>query len=116
MSGYRQVLADTPILLLVRFGKSGFRHNLQFGEVQVPRVQIESRFHVPQSAPVGERGKAHHKKLVPAIEFDCMSVAPMVFDTHAEFIFGNDRYKQCEDCFFLYSLFARDEPLVILQT
>lgn len=51
-----------------------------------------------------------------SIEFDCMSVAPMVFDTHAEFIFGNDRYKQCEDCFFLYSLFARDEPLVILQT
>ena len=100
-----KVLVDTPILLLVRFGKRGFGHNLQSGTVQIMRAQIESRFNVPQSSPVSELGKAHHKKLVPAIELDGMSVASVALDTLAEFIFRNERHKLREDCFsFIHCL------------
>ena len=90
---------------LVRFGKRGFGHNLQSGTVQIMRAQIESRFNVPQSSPVSELGKAHHKKLVPAIELDGMSVASVALDTLAEFIFRNERHKLREDCFsFIHCL------------
>ena len=53
------------------------------------------------SRSVSELSEAHHKELVPAIELDCMPVTFVAIDTLAEFIFGEERHKLCEDCFTL---------------
>ncbi len=96
-----QVLIDTPISLLIRFCKGGLRHNLQPGPIQVLRAKVKCGLNIPQTASVCELSKAHHKELVPAIELDGVPVAFVATNTLAEFIFGKERHKLCEDCFTL---------------
>ena len=96
-----KVLIYTPFSLLVRFCKGGFRHHLQPGPVQILRSKAKSCLNISQAVSVSELSEAHHKELVPAIELDCMPVTFVAIDTLAEFIFGEERHKLCEDCFTL---------------
>ena len=96
-----KVLIDTPIMLLVRFRKGGLRHHLQTRPIQVLRAKVKRSLDIPQAASVCELSKAHHKELVPAIELDGVPVAFVATHTLAEFIFGEERHKLCEDCFTL---------------
>ena len=61
----------------------------------------KSCLNISQAVSVSELSEAHHKELVPAIELDCMPVTFVAIDTLAEFIFGEERHKLCEDCFTL---------------
>ena len=96
-----KVLIYTPIMLLVRFRKGGLRHYLQARPIQVLRTKVKCGLNVSQTASVCELSKAHHKELVPAIELDGVPVAFVATHTLAEFIFGKERHKLCEDCFTL---------------
>ena len=57
----------------------------------------KSCLNISQAVSVSELSEAHHKELVPAIELDCMPVTFVAIDTLAEFIFGEERHKLCED-------------------
>lgn len=96
-----KVLINTPITLLVRFCKGRFGHYLQARSIQVLRTKVKRGLNIPQTASVCELSKAHHKELVPAIELDSVPVAFVAIHTLAEFIFGEERHKLCEDCFAL---------------
>ena len=71
------------------------------GLVQILRAKAKSCLNISQAVSVSELSEAHHKELVPAIELDCMPVTFVAIDTLAEFIFGEERHKLCEDCFTL---------------
>lgn len=96
-----KVLIYAPITLLVSFCKGGFRHYLQARSIQVLRAKVKRCLNISQAASVRELSKAHHKELIPAIELDSVPVAFVAIHTLAEFIFGEERHKLCEDCFTL---------------
>ena len=96
-----KVLIYAPITLLVSFCKGRFGHYLQSGPIQVLRAKVKRCLNISQAASVCELSKAHHKELVPAIELDSVPVAFVAIHTLAEFIFGEERHKLCEDCFTL---------------
>ena len=97
----QEAIDSTVSTLLVRFCKGRFGHYLQSRPIQVLRAKAKRGLNIPQTASACEFSKAHHKELVPAIELDCMPVAFVAIDTLAEFIFGEERHKLCEDCFTL---------------
>ncbi len=96
-----KVLIDTPIALLIGFCKGGFGHYFQSRPIQVLRAKVKCGLNISQAASVRELSKAHRKELVPAIELDGVPVTFVATNTLAEFIFGKERHKLCEDCFTL---------------
>ena len=86
-----KVLIYTPISLLVRFCKGGFRYHRQPGQVQILRAKAKRCLNISQAVSVSELGEAHQKELAPAIELDCMPVTFVSIDTLTEFIFGEER-------------------------
>lgn len=63
--------------------------------------ELDERILAEHCFSVSKLSEAHHEDLVPAIELDCVLVAFIAIDTLAEFIFGEERNKLCEDCFTL---------------
>ena len=101
---HREVLIDTPILLLVGLRKRGFGHHLDAGSVEVS-AEVKCSLNISQAGTVGELSEAHHHELVAAVEPDCVTVALVTVDTLLELVFIDERHNLRENCFsFVHGL------------
>ena len=101
---HREVLMDTPILLLVGLRKRGFGHHLDAGSVEVS-AEVKCSLNVSQAGTVRELSEAHHHELVAAVKPDRVTVALVTVDTLLELVFIDERHNLRENCFsFVHGL------------
>ena len=90
----RQVGIDTPVPCFVGLGQGAARHHAPEPQmIQQLAAGTQTRLDVAQALPVGQLGKAHGQKLVPAGEAAHLAVPSVMLDTAPELLRVNSFYQ-----------------------